>query len=211
MKVNNEDYSQILYEEKLSKYIVFGESYKSINQITRSIWSYRLGAIIIILLFYYLYSYLNFFYWGITIGLSILFIYLILVSLSEKTAYVSATPIIIRNNGIQMYSSPLQRLLGHDGFVSKDEIRSIVIHRNNVLIESTPEAKSRMAIRWRDVPAEFIIQTKSGRKHRSGRKHPEKISKMVAIMRTEWGIPIFDKHDQQITDIKFEPGREERL
>jgi len=211
MKVNKDDQMQILYREEQSDSIVFGRDYQKSYQIARSVWSYRLGAVAILFFIYILYHLVDFYYWWSTLTLSILSLFLLFASISERKGYRSATPIIIYNDGIQMYSSPFQRLMGNNGYLSKDKVRSITILRWYTILESRPDGDTMKHYRWNDVPAEFIIRTRKGKKHRSGMKHPDKLTDMVDIMRTEWGIPVQDKYGDRITNIEFERGIEEHL
>lgn len=193
----------------MSNYPVFGESYSSINQITRFIWLARLGALMILLLIYSLGKILHHYDWFPSFIISIGAVYLIIISLTEKKAYFSATPIVIYGNGIQMYSPPIHRLFGQDGFVQRSEIASIEVRRSPVLIERVATGRSVKYIHWRDVPSEILIRSTSGKRFRTGNKHPLKISEMFEIITTEWGFLIMDSYGGQIDKIEFEPGREE--
>jgi hypothetical protein len=189
----------LIYREEQSMYVAFGFSYKSRNQIIRYIWTERLGVLLFVAIilssYYYIDSwfYLNSYYWMIVAGLSFAAIGLFIVSIDEGKHCCSATPIDIYENGIQMYSPHLQRLFGYDGFISNEEIESVIIRRRDRIVEVIPDGMSWRTVRWDDVPADFIIITKKGAKRHSGRKHPQKIAEMTEIMRTKWGIPILDR------------------
>jgi len=210
---NNEEINKgnMLYKEKLSEYIAFGESYKSQDQILGKIWAFRIGAILFIILIIFISYYLDYFHWILTICLIICALYFFLLSVSEAKVLSSATPIVINDDGIRMFSPSFQRLLGRNGFVLKDDIESIIIRRHHFIIESVPDGKSWKAIRWDDAPAEFIINTKKGAKYRSGKKHPQKVSIIIDILRTKWDVPILEKDGKKVTILDYENGYEVRL
>lgn len=180
---------KVLYRDEPSEY-VFGTLYGSFQQIVLHMWLSRIMAIALIAITSGLYLLFNELPIIVLIGVAISLLLLIYESeIYKRKDLYSATPIVIYDNGICLYSSPIRRLMGFNGFVPRDEIVSIKVRRRSVY-EMCSEGKSKKAIRWNDAPVEFTVRTKNGKKRWSGKRHPYKISEITNVMSTAWGIPI---------------------
>ena len=180
---------KVLYQDMPSEY-VFGTLYKSYHQIVMHIWLSRTMAIALIAITFSLNLLFNELPMIVLIGVAISLLLLVYESeiYIRKDLY-SATPIVIYENGIRLYSSPIRRLLGFNGYIPREEIVSIEVRRGSVY-EMRSEGDSKKAFRWNNVPIEFTIRTNKGKKRWSGKRHPNKISEITNIMNTAWGIPI---------------------
>jgi hypothetical protein len=206
-KTNEDIQSAILYKEELSEYVAFGTYYKSYNQIIRQIWIVRLMALSFIALFCWLSRFIDWYDWRIILIVFSVLMLFILSEVFEAKKRSSATPIIIKEDKIRLYSLPIQRLLGYNGFVSKDDVESIIIRRHSCINEVISDRREGRIIRWENAPVEFIIHTIGGTNRRSGIKHPQKISTMVEIMSSAWGIRVFDENGNQLlSSIKYKDG-----
>ncbi len=180
---------KVLYRDEPSEY-VFGTLYESFQQIVMHMWLTRIMTIVLIAITSGLYMLFNELPLVVLVGVAISLLLLIYESeIYKRKDLYSATPIIIYENGIYLYSSPIRRLLGFNGFIHREEIVSIKVRRGSVY-EMCSEGETKKAIRWNDVPVEFTIRTKKGKKRWSGKRHPYKISEITNVMSTAWGISI---------------------
>lgn len=87
-------------------------------------------------------------------------------------------PMKVYKNGVEVYSSRLENLLGRPSFMPKELIKGVQLYRMKVMVDG----------QLRPMPAEMTFLLTSGKKVRMGRRNALELANIVGVLERELGV-----------------------
>ncbi len=195
---------EVLFEEWLPPFVL-NSTLRNHLQVMSFIWFIRVGVIFILILVgnLVIYGGEDVRYVAAIGGVLGVVLLLWASELHFRDMRLASTRVKLRSNGIEMYAFMYQRLLGFDGFVTRDDVASVEIVRGQL----RQSVDYRSDLLWEDAPIGYLVVTTRGRRHPSGPKPPGQVIAMSEAMRMHWKVQVLDNGTGRGRMTKYVDGK----
>jgi hypothetical protein len=187
--------------ETLPEYLL-GMSLSSRSQIRASIWGFRLGLLIMIVLFSSLNAHSTLVDLVCGFGFVLMFLTAEHVLMRDIK---SATPIKIYQNGVLLPMVHYDWLRGLRGFVPFEQIDHVEVKRREIY--QMMMFRNAWGIKWLDAPIIMVFHLKDGKRYSSNTKVPGQVLAMTDLLNSRFGIRVEDRGSGHGGMVQYQNGK----